>query len=498
VDRTACVDVPALPLQLVLRRHPEWTVRAAAVVGQDRPQGLVLGINEAASRSGVRTGMRYGAALCLAPDLRADTVSEDEIAAGVAAIVERLLRFTPGVEPSPVEPGVFHLDASGLLRLHGSLEEWAAALRRDLVGEGFRSRIAVGFTRFGVYAAAKSTRGALVFETAADEARATRRVPLDRLGVDPPLLGTLGTLAKLGVRTVEDFLRLPEEAVLRRFGEEARRLRRFAAGGPGTPLARVVPAEPLVEHVAWEHPETDATRLVFLAKRLLDSLLATAVLRAEAVSEIRLRLVLDRNPPVDESLRPAAPTLDGAQLLDLVRLRLASLRLASGVTGLTMTASCAPATEEQLRLFVERPRRDPAAAERAFARLTAEFGEDAVVVARLADGHLPEAAFAWEPFARTVPARPRIVPDPPLVRRIFERPVPLPPRPRRGRDGRPVQGFTEDAVVRLSGPYVLAGGWWTGAEVRREIVFAETADGRVLWAFLDRPRRRWFLQGRVE
>jgi protein ImuB len=44
----------------------------------------------------------------------------------------------------------------------------------------------------------------------------------------------------------------------------------------------------------------------------------------------------------------------------------------------------------------------------------------------------------------------------------------------------------------------VSGGWWNGRGVHREYHFAETGGGDVLWVFYDRPRRRWFLQGRVE
>lgn len=483
MDRTACVDVPALPLQLLLRRHPEWTSRAMAVVDEDRPQGVVLSLNAAAREGGVRTGMRYGAALALAPGLCAGAVPPGEVAAGVAAVAERLLRFTPGVEPSRDEPGVFHLDASGLTRLHGSLAEWAGAVVRDLAAAGFRARVAAGFTRFGVYAAARTARSPVVFATQDDESRAARAAPLGRLGVAPALRDAL---AKLGVHTVGDLLRLPEDGLRRRFGEEAALLHRAASGGRGAPLERVAPAEPLEESVAFEHPVDDATQLVFLAKRLLDPVLARAAARGDALTEVTLRLVLDRHAPREERLRPAAPTLDPTQILDLLHLRIGALRLPSGVVEATLSAQGTPASQEQLRLFIERPRRDPAAAQRAFARLAAEFGADAVVVARLTDGHLPETRFAWEPATRLAPPRPTPAPDPTLVLRAFAHPVPLPRPPENG------------DVVRRSGPYLFAGGWWTGGQTRRAYHFAETRCGGVLWVFLDARKRAWFLQGRVE
>ena len=95
-----------------------------------------------------------------------------------------------------------------------------------------------------------------------------------------------------------------------------------------------------------------------------------------------------------------------AQILDLIRLRLESLQVAAGVSEIELGAETCAATSEQLRLFaeqsdqVEGPSRDLDAANRALARLRAEFGEHSVVWAKLIDGHLPEARFVWEPVSR--------------------------------------------------------------------------------------------------
>ena len=52
MDRKACVDVPALPLQLLLRRRPDWVSGPVAVVDRDKPQGVVLWADEGARRQG--------------------------------------------------------------------------------------------------------------------------------------------------------------------------------------------------------------------------------------------------------------------------------------------------------------------------------------------------------------------------------------------------------------------------------------------------------------
>jgi protein ImuB len=53
--------------------------------------------------------------------------------------------------------------------------------------------------------------------------------------------------------------------------------------------------------------------------------------RHQALVALWLSLLIDHGDRLKEPLRPAVPTLDAAQILDLVRLRLESLRLAAGV-----------------------------------------------------------------------------------------------------------------------------------------------------------------------
>ena len=50
--RLACVNVPALPLQLLLQRHPEWRGAPVAVVAEDKAQGRILWVNAHARRRG--------------------------------------------------------------------------------------------------------------------------------------------------------------------------------------------------------------------------------------------------------------------------------------------------------------------------------------------------------------------------------------------------------------------------------------------------------------
>ena len=121
----ACLVLPEFPLQLLLCRQPSWREHAVAVVDRDAAQGIILWSNEKARAHRVLPGMRYAAALSLLPDLRASEVAAGEVAAGIESLTQALRFYTPDVEPSRAEPGVFWLGASGLSLLYPSLVRWA-------------------------------------------------------------------------------------------------------------------------------------------------------------------------------------------------------------------------------------------------------------------------------------------------------------------------------------------------------------------------------------
>jgi protein ImuB len=251
--------------------------------------------------------------------------------------------------------------------------------------------------------------------------------------------------------------------------------------------------------MAFDHPETDVARLLAAIETLLPPLLADVGGRLHLVQEIQLGLRFDRLGDHVEKIRPAAPTLEARQLIELIRLRLKAVqRLPDAVVEVVLLAGIVPAAKRrQTELFAEKPKRDRDAANRALARIRAELGDGSVVRARLRDGHLPEGSFAWDELGELTDARPREPRSGALVRRIYERPLPLQARERRETDGWMPHGLEQGPVVRVLGPYVVSGGWWQRA-VHREYHFAETQKGELLWVYYDRPRRSWYLHGRVE
>ncbi len=503
--RTACVEVGSFPLQLLLRRHPDWHDRPAAVVSEDKPLGIVVSVNRTARAAGVRVGMRYAAALSLAAHLQAGTVGPGEVAAGVELIIDRLLSISPFVEGAGsgtdaeshaacAEPGVFWLDVSGLQRHHRSPAALARTIRDRLGEVRFDAAVVIGYTRIGTFLLARDARrGWLVARDAAAERSAARQAPLERLPLEPEVRDLL---EKLDVTTVDAFLRLPYAEVLRRFGGKVAAVHRSVRSELGVgelPVQGDVPASPFLHRKRLSYAEADAGRLQRHVEGLLDTLLDRLRKEDRAVAALHLRLLLEDGSHRHEMIRPAAPTCERRPLVDLIELRLRALDLSSGVDELAVDAEHVRADAGQATLFRTLRQRDPAAGSEALARIRAQFGNHAVVRAVLSDEHLPEAQFRWQPVAAVVLPEPdaRSGREPPatgwLVRRMLRQPVEV-PQPKSA----------------AHGPFLISRGWWhaggTGLPggVDRAYYFIRAPNGTLEWVYYDRLTGRWYLQGWVE
>lgn len=553
VSRLACVDVPALPLQILLRRHPEWRSEPVAVVAEDKVRTRICWANRRAITLGVRPGMQQAAAVACCPTLRVDHVRASEIEREVRRLAERLHRWSPQVEmassPSPHglhglqlsgfgAAGTFWLRASGLAGLFGPLSDWIDALSKDLREDGFRVSIAVGFNRFDTFAAARATFGLQIFESPAEEKTSALRAPLVRFGLPEK---TLAGLAKLGVSSLRDLLRLAEEGrsgkgLANRFGKEVQQLHRLASGESSTPISEAFRRETPVEHwISFEPPETDTERLIFHAKRLLDQILDDLGEKGLAVIELAYRVECEDAPPIAGSLRPALPSEDGVKLLSLLRLRLGAIspenrtavrqemppgpdEPARRISGLVLRALGGVHVVEQPGLYQNpgealspNPKKIQKKASEALAQIQAEFGEDSLVRLETRDAHLPRGRYRCRPISPGE-ATVRIfsgksVPDffetrtPRLIRRIYDQPLILPHRGSGEPDGWLLRGIEHGPVQSFTGPFRISGGWWrllSGRPVSRDYFFVRLKRGDVCWVFFDRERRSWFLEGRVE
>jgi len=483
----------------LLCQQEEWRRLPTVVVAEDKPQALILWVNDCARKSGVLPGQKYAQGLSLERELRAGVVPEKEIEEAIEVVCGVLRKHTPDVEPDGTEPGVFWLGGDGLRRVYGSPAKWMRQVLSELKGLKYTAAAVVGFSRFGTYALVRARgeqAGATVLKSAEEEEVLCRKVPLAYLNFDPVLRDEM---AKLGVTRLGEFVRLPRDGLAERYGGDAEKLHRLASFDGWDPLSPRSQRDPLSRRVLFDDPEQDSSRLMFALRRPLDELLLRVAEEKCALVTLFVQFEMDRpRQRKIHAIRPAEPTLQARVLLRLLHLRLEACPPSSGVREAVLSVEDIPATREQLSLFAQRPRRDLRAAEEAFARLRAEMGNEAVVSAALKGGHLPEGQFCWQPLLKLNKPEPAAHSSQRLIRRLFEKPSVLPRAPKDPRnDGWLLLGLLHGPLENLSGPYTLSGGWWNKG-IHREYHYAEMASGKCVWIFYDRVRRRWFLHGQVE
>ncbi|MDH3200267.1 MAG: hypothetical protein OEM15_05175 [Myxococcales bacterium] len=488
-----CVLLPMFPMQILLRQKPHWNSPGqnapVAVVDDEGPHGRITHLNGFARKCRLRIGMRQTVARDLVPNLHTAVVSPDEASAITQELIASLQTFSPKVEAID-QTGAFHVDPQGLRRLYGSYRNWATCIHRYLRARHWHSSVTVGFHRYRTLAVAMLHDGVTILESPDQEREQSDKTPLGEFDLPGD---ACESLAALGIETLGDFLGLPAGELHSRFGAEASALHDLFAEGLQLPIQASAFDEPSRISFQVDPPDDDQHRLLFAIKGALHSLLHQVRARGEAVESLELSLHLERAPLHQEHIEPASPTLDLMTLLELIRLRLGGAKLGGAVEEVEILTNTVRARAEQACLPGHRSARDMGAAHRALARIRAAYGEQSVTKASLSEAHLPEASFRWEPVQRAEGSTNTSSEKPAMIRRVFARPKPLPPRKPKEPEAGPLLSQNQ-AIEHLYGPYRVSGGWWKRL-VERDYYYAETNYGDLLWLFYDRPRKRWFLHG---
>lgn len=547
-----CVSVAFLRLQIFGNQFPELKKLPMAVVSEDKPLGTVLEVSRSAAAAGVRPGMRYSAALVLAPGLQARAFPDGEIAEAVRGIADRLIDFTPFVEPAELDPGVFWVDAGGIESLFHDHQNWVRQVCAALEKMGYRSRVAVGQTRFGTYSAAKISKKNTFFHTPGEEERFAAEVPLAAL---PLLARDYEILTSLGIRNVREFLSLPEGSIARRFGDTVATIHRFAANVAHLPVQFIDHEEQLSGYRKFDTPIQSKTRLGAEAQALLEDLATEVFNLRDLIARVDMQLTLaDPSsksdsffPPsgsgvspharagddslasprgIESVLKPASPTSEIRLLTRLLHLRIENTDIPSPVSRVTFVITRAHPSLSQAELFERPPDRNLKSGDRAFSLIRAEFGNDSVCVATVLPEHLPDRAFSWKPIVKMT--RKSAISDrahspgaggknssprdndrraPHTSDKTTQsgtstgtsRPLSPVRAIRHGEAFANVAGGqVANAGAHAAGAQsiIISGSWWEDP-YDREYRYVRTADGIVLWLYYDRERRRWIPQGSV-
>jgi protein ImuB len=338
--------------------------------------------------------MLLGEALARCPELvlvpadpvRAAEVWEDMLAAleGIGAAVE------------PARPGLAYFDADGLEALHGGVEGTIAAARRAL---GRPARMGGGPTRFCALAAALSARSRRTLLLEGGQARRwLSGRPVELLGYGEQTAPLLEPLARLGVRTLGELVRLGPDQLSDRFGRAGTIAHELACAEEG-PLLPRRPQERLEESMEVGDASSGAALRRVLGV-LVDRLLARAERRGRTLRAATLSARLlagggwrDRVVFRQALSDPARIRLALSARLELLPAPASTLRLAVERFG-------PPAGEQDALLDQDRGERTARLRE-AVAQMRTLYGRDAAlrVVCVDVDSRVPERRTVLAPVA---------------------------------------------------------------------------------------------------
>lgn len=466
----ACIVLPQLALDAVLRRHPDPGAPLALVGGPAQLQTLQA-VNAAAAQGGLRPGMRLTAALALLPEFH--RVEHD---ARAEPRWQRFLASWAYRHSSLVSaqwPGCIVLEVRASFRLFGPWPVLQQRLREELQALGFQHRIALAPTARAAHVLAGLRDGLTVTDRDAMQAM------LDRVPVRRAQLPDDGgqRLRQMGITDLRALRALPRDGLRRRFGlpllEHLDRL----YGQVEDPLAWYAPPDHFDSRVELGYEVENHMALLFPLRRLIGDLCTCLSIRDGGVQRFVLRLEHEAGH-TDVEVGLLAAERDATLLFELTRNRLERASIDRPVVAVRLLArelpAFVPASRDLFDIRTQQQLPWPQLRE----RLRARLGDASVY--RVAPAGDPRPERAWQRVdgdGPTIAEAPRRPPRP-----AWLLPVPVPLRDPRARI--------------VSGPERLESGWWDGQEARRDYYVLETTRGQRAWAFAAPGQQGdWMLHG---
>jgi protein ImuB len=275
-------------------------------------------------------------------------------------------------------------DVSGLDRLIGKPQTIAKRILDELDKNGLSGRVAVaGQAETAMLLARRETAES----TAVQPPESFTKLPLRQFPIEPD---TLNVFADLGVRTVEDLLRIPHKDLISRYGKEFREVLDLIQQNGVSLLTPNVRQESAVWSYDLDSPIEDFEQLIFLLNHGLEKLFASTSDHGFSTEQIDITFALREHEAKSYEIRASFPTLERAFWLKLVNLRVSLDPPGSGIVGMRVVSRFTKPRASQRGLYaVSRP--EPENLLLTVGKLKRLVGEENVGVPVMLDQRLAEA-----------------------------------------------------------------------------------------------------------
>ena len=453
----ACLRLTRLALDAL---HPGDARYPHAVVDGTGARRRIVLANEAAARSGVRSGQPVAGAQLLCPRLAVTPRDETAERQALEAFAAWAYRYSADVSLAAPDTVFFEIGAS--LRLFDGWPALERRMRDELDRLGFGHSLATAPTAAAARVFAACNSGIAIPAVAALQP-ALAAAPLVASGLAADIVTALHGM---GLRVLGDLFRLPRPELARRIGQDALdhldRLRGLGAEA----LQRWQPLARYARRVEFSYGIESQLALAFPLQRMIREFALFLAMRDGGTQRFELRLEHEGNDCTRVEVGLLAPQRDAASLFDLARARLERIALAAPVHALALHADDLPTLSPLHRDLFETNRREQLHWPALIERLRARLGDESLHGLACAADHRPGRAWRFAPLhpKSSVPtacgARPFW---------LLQRPRPLPGAPHRV----------------IAGPERIETGWWDEHDQRRDYYVVEMRGGERAWAFLE-------------
>ncbi len=484
------------------------TSQPLVVFGKRGNVDILVAVNAAAERTGVRNGLALAQARAMHPALIA--VPEDQAADArlLDALADWCQRYTPLIATDG--SGGILLDISGCTHLFGSEQKLRDDLLARVQGFGFSARAAIASTIGAAWAAARFDGMAMT--PAGREGELLAPLPLAALRLEPK---TVADLARLGLKRIGDLLDLPRAPLAARFGTDLIRKLDRALGREDEPLTPRRPVAPYIAERSFHEPIAREEDVLATIERLAARLERALAARGDGARNLELALFRTDGAVKRITAGTSRPLRNPAAIRALFVERLAALGdeidpgFGFDLARLSVVVA-EPSPDEQIGLGAVE---NSTEFDRLIDRLSARFGRNRVTRLIARDSHIPELAAhavpaqmtataeaGWDRFRRDVGLSIR-----PL--RLLARPEPIHDLLALVPDGPPVRFRWRRAwheVIAAEGPERIAAAWWSEDSdgAARDYFQVEDKAGLRFWLFRAGLYRdsassppRWFMHG---
>ena len=458
----ACLFLPQLAIDGVLRRHPDSESPLVLISGPAQRR-VLHAVNPSARALGLRPGMPLAAAQALGgrfATVEHDPRDEERWRQLLAAWA---YRFSSQV--STDLPHAIVLEIGHSLQLFGPWPRLEARLREELQGLGFRHRLVVAPNAYAARVLANVHDGLAVGDSTL--INALGQLPIERAGLPQE---AAHALSRMGLRKLRQVFALPRDALNRRFPRTVLHHLDIIRGADA-PLTWYRPPDAFEGRIEFEHEVESSPALLFPLRRLTADLAAFLAGRDGGVQRFTVVLEHDRIAASDsQSVHSSdvevgllAAEREPAMLFELARGRIEQTQVPAPVRAMRLVArELPPFVPAERDLFDPRPQQAvPWAQLRE--RLRARLGDEAVRGVGWSQDHRPERVVTSESLPRKTAA----LPDSPRPGWLLSQPMP----------------FRDRVQQVLAGPERIESGWWDEEDVRRDYYLVETTQGQRAWVF---------------